>query len=118
MRPCTCGQRRPQFVDGLWLCGECGDPVPDPGHAALLLSIGRLIDSKLKVLREELSPSAPLEGARWIGPAEVGRRLGRGPQWVRDHWQELGGQRIGEGPRPRYHFDPERIEEIRKGRAM
>lgn len=46
-------------------------------------------------------------GPHFVNAHEVARRLGRSPAWVRAHAAELGGCRIGSGPRPRLAFDLE-----------
>jgi hypothetical protein len=52
-RLCRCGDRWPQFADGLWHCGNCGDLTPDPRDAFLLDALDRRIDRKLARLREQ-----------------------------------------------------------------
>ena len=42
---------------------------------------------------------------------EVARRFGVSAEWVRDHRDELGVVRLGDGPRPRLRFDPEIVVE-------
>ncbi len=47
-----------------------------------------------------------------VGVAELARRLGRSPDWVRDHADELGVIRFGNGTgKPRLWFDPEAVAE-------
>jgi hypothetical protein len=110
-------------MDGVWLCAECGDLAPDPQDAFLLEAIGRLVDRKFEALREELGGHAPSaaepqdEPEGWIGAEETGTRLNLSARSVRANYQKLGGQRWGDGPRPRYYFDPEHIERIRRGTA-
>lgn len=41
---------------------------------------------------------------------DVAQRLSVTPGWVRRHATELGAIRLGDGPRPRLRFRPERIE--------
>jgi hypothetical protein len=41
---------------------------------------------------------------KWLTPKEVALLLGRSVDFVRDHADELGGLRIGNGPRPRPLF--------------
>jgi hypothetical protein len=50
------------------------------------------------------------EGPRMLSATEVGRRLGRSAEWVRDHRDELGVVSLGDGPRPRLSFPSERVE--------
>jgi hypothetical protein len=45
-----------------------------------------------------------------IGPNELARRLGRSPEWVRAHRDELGVIPLGDGPRPRLWFDWAEVE--------
>jgi predicted DNA-binding transcriptional regulator AlpA len=55
------------------------------------------------IRREELLSRA---GAAqpWLDAQEVARRLGVSREWVYEHADELGGARIGTGPRPRLRF--------------
>lgn len=47
-----------------------------------------------------------------VGVAELARRLGRSPDWVRDHADELAVIRFGNGTgKPRLWFDPEAVAE-------
>jgi hypothetical protein len=41
--------------------------------------------------------------------SEVAEAIGVGPDWVRDHAAELGGIRIGDGPRGELRFEAERV---------
>lgn len=56
------------------------------------------------LLREEPRGSADL-----IDAAEVGRRFSVTAEWVREHAEDLGVLRLGNGSRPRLRFDPERV---------
>jgi hypothetical protein len=51
-------------------------------------------------------------GSRRATAAEVARELGMSAQWVREHGDELGGQRLGSGPRPRWRFDLEAVRTL------
>ncbi len=52
-----------------------------------------------------------------LGVTEIARRLGRSPDWVRGHAEELGVLRFGSGTgKPRLYFDPEAVAE--RMRAM
>ena len=42
-----------------------------------------------------------------VDAVELARRLGRSRGWVYEHADALGAIRVGDGPRPRYQFDPE-----------
>jgi len=52
-------------------------------------------------------PAAP--APRLLTAAEVAGRFGFTVDWVRDHAAELGVLRVGDGPRPRLRFDPDRV---------
>lgn len=43
--------------------------------------------------------------AGWLTAVQVAERLGVSRDYVYDHAGQLGGQRIGDGPRPRLRFD-------------
>lgn len=42
--------------------------------------------------------------ARLLSPADVATRIGRSVDWVREHADELGVLRVGDGPKPRLYF--------------
>lgn len=41
-----------------------------------------------------------------VSPATLARLLDLSAEWVRDHGVELGGVRMGDGPKARWRFDP------------
>ncbi|MEK6271387.1 MAG: helix-turn-helix domain-containing protein [Actinomycetota bacterium] len=47
------------------------------------------------------------EGARMLTAAEVAELLGRSRDFVYGHAAELGGAKLGDGPRPRWAFPRE-----------
>jgi hypothetical protein len=49
--------------------------------------------------------------------AEVAERFGVSAEWVRDHADELGVVRLGDGPRPRLRFDAETVAAALTSRA-
>jgi predicted DNA-binding transcriptional regulator AlpA len=55
------------------------------------------------IRREELLSRAGA-AQQWLDAQEVARRLGVSREWVYEHADELGGARIGRGPRPRLRF--------------
>lgn len=54
----------------------------------------------------ELQREAPESSAdaRLLSPAEVAIRTGRSVDWVREHADDLGVLRVGDGPKPRLYF--------------
>jgi hypothetical protein len=114
---------------------DCGDRVPDPLLVALfnelrdeVRSLRRLIESgnegdggaskvvpavktvpvrgeKNSASPRELPPGLPSTNGKLIGPNELARRLGRSPEWVRAHREELGVRQLGAGPKPRLWFE-------------
>ena len=60
----------------------------------------------------------PDEEERLLTAAEVGRRFGVSPEWVRENAGRLGALRLGDGPRPRLRFDPERVAEELSARPV
>ena len=52
-----------------------------------------------------------------IDAAEVARRFGVSAEWARDHSEDLGAVRLGDGPRPRLRFDPARVSAALTGRS-
>jgi hypothetical protein len=49
--------------------------------------------------------------------AEVARRHGVDRSWVYAHADELGALRLGDGPKPRLRFDPERVRDALDARS-
>jgi len=49
--------------------------------------------------------------------AEVAERFGVSAEWVRDHADDLGVVRLGDGPRPRLRFDAETVAAALTSRA-
>jgi len=62
------------------------------------------IEAVARRVVELLGDDAPL-----LDAAEVARRLGRSREWVYDHRNELGVVPLGDGPKPRLGFRPERV---------
>src|SRR4051794_40266367 len=58
------------------------------------------------------TPATP----RLVDAATIAHHLRVRREWVYDHADELGGQRLGDGPRPRLRFDlDEAVEHYRRG---
>lgn len=58
----------------------------------------------------ELLAGAPLS-AELIDASEVARRFNVSRDYVYEHQAELGGVKLGKGPKARLRFDPERVLE-------
>lgn len=56
-------------------------------------------------------PQQPPGAAPLVDTAEAARRLGVSADYLRDHADELGAIRLGDGPRPRLRWDVERTLE-------
>ena len=56
-------------------------------------------------------------GAEVVDAARLGERLGVSAQWVREHAEDLGGWRLGDGPKAPYRFDADKAEGILRGPA-
>lgn len=67
-------------------------------------SIAAIVEGVFEMLEREAN--GPAETAL-VDASEIAQRLGRSPAWVRSRAHELGGIRLGSGPRPRHAFDPE-----------
>jgi hypothetical protein len=70
----------------------------------------RIARRVVEILRE--GGDAPM-----LDATEVARRTGRSREWVYRHAEELGGRRLGDGPRPRLAFDPSCVERAFAGLA-
>jgi hypothetical protein len=93
---------------------------PDDLAALADLVADRLADRLLSAVAAAgmgAGPSAPVGGRERAGEqpaalmtaAEVGRRFQLSAEWVREHQDELGVIRIGNGRRPRLRFDPVKV---------
>jgi hypothetical protein len=86
-------------------------------HPAEVDAIARRL---LELLRSEGAMVAPPERETPLGDqtsalvtaAEIARRFGLRREWVYGHADRLGAVRLGDGPRPRLRFDPERVMEV------
>ena len=80
--------------------------------AELVEAVARRV---VELLREEglAAPASP----SLIAASEVAELFGVSAEWVRDHALELGAVRLGDGPRPRLRFDPERVAEALNRRS-
>ncbi len=111
LRLCRCSAcTGTEVVDGgIVLCTSCGERVADP----LLLLIARQQHEILRRLDrlEHGGEEADNGSGRLLSPRELADRLGMSAQWIREHAEDLGGIRLGAGPKPRYHFDPELARE-------
>src|SRR4051812_23767844 len=63
-----------------------------------------------------LQPAGPERG--WVRVEEVCRRFGVSQAWVYAHSAELGGIRLGTGPKARLRFDLERCRVAIEGMAQ
>jgi hypothetical protein len=52
--------------------------------------------------------ASPADSPRLVDAGTVGRAIGMTAAYVREHAAELGGCRMGDGPRPRWRFDLDR----------
>lgn len=71
-----------------------------------------LVVSLLKQLERERDEATGL-----VGAATLAQELGVDVRWVRTHAIELGGVRLGNGPRPRLRFDVETAKAAMRRRA-
>ena len=64
----------------------------------------------LDAIRAEGLTASANEPKAWLDANDVAKRLRVSREWVYEHAQELGAERIGTGPRPRLRFPPRVIE--------
>jgi len=60
------------------------------------------------------------EPTRYLDAAGIAARFGVGRSWVYEHKDELGGVRLGRGPKARLRFDVRHVEavlEVQRGRG-
>ena len=85
-------------------------------HPDDLTALADLIPER--VLAAFAEDRRPDEEERWLTAAEVARRFRISPEWVRENAERLGALRLGDGPRPRLRFDPERVAEELSARPV
>lgn len=83
--------------------------MPERLHPADLELLADLIADRI-LAGGTVSPDA----SELVDAAKVARRFGVSVEWVRDHADELGVVRLGDGPRPRLRFD---LEQVRRAMA-
>jgi hypothetical protein len=81
---------------------ETGRTLTDADIEAVAVAVADKLAARLAL------PGPPADGL--VGVAEVAKRIGMGEQWVREHADELGGRRIGNGEKPRHRFDLAEVE--------
>lgn len=74
-------------------------------HPADVEAIAALVAAHLAADLERLLDGQAAPTTELVAAAEVARRFGVTAEWVRDHADELGAVRLGDGPRPRLRFD-------------
>lgn len=85
-------------------------------HPDDLAALGDLVVKQ--VLAGLAKDRRPDEEERLLTAAEVARRFGVSPEWVRENAERLGALRLGDGPRPRLRFDPGRVAETLSARPL
>jgi hypothetical protein len=76
-------------------------------------SVDAVARRMLGLLRAEgaIGATSTAQAGELLTAAEVARRFGVDRAWVYGHSAELGAVRLGDGPRGRLRFDPERVAE-------
>jgi hypothetical protein len=71
-----------------------------------LVELADLVAERLQ--RVQQAPAPPASAPCLVNASTVAEAIGMSAPWVREHAAELGGQRMGDGPRPRLRFDLEK----------
>jgi hypothetical protein len=72
----------------------------------------RLAERVAELVLERMGDTPATAGSvELVDAAEIARRTGLTAATVRARADEFGAVRIGDGPRPRLRFDPERVDE-------
>lgn len=82
---------------------------PDPDSAAFLAPtlVEAIAQRVAELLRAELTLAS-----RLLTPSEVAERFAVSRTWVYEHATELGAIRLGDGPKARLRFDPDRVRRV------
>ena len=79
-------------------------------HPEDLAALAELVAERLADhLAGRLEQGAAPPPTTMLTAAEVAERYGVTAEWARDHADELGAVRLGDGPRPRLRFDPAKV---------
>jgi hypothetical protein len=72
-----------------------------------------LTDDQVADLRQQLGVSIAngrSQSPELVDTATAAKLLGTGTEYVRERAAELGGQKLGNGPKARWRFDPAKLE--------
>jgi hypothetical protein len=84
--------------------GAYSAPTPPCSSLALdAVTVEAIARRTVELLRSDLVPASP----DLVDAAQVAVALGVSRQWVYEHAENLGGERLGDGVRPRWRFDLE-----------
>lgn len=74
----------------------------------------RLHPADIEALADAIAArlAQPTATPQHVDAAEIARRFALSASWVREHADELGALRVGDGPRPRLRFDPEHVASV------
>lgn len=86
-----------------------------PGSARALGTGEEVIDALAVAVAERLARPVDEAAVVAVDAATVATRIGASAAWVREHFRELGGWRLGEGPKAPYRFDLATAERAVRG---
>jgi hypothetical protein len=116
-RYCRCDAPRPEPVEGIEVCAECGEKVADPLLVATFGEV-RMLRREVERLAAALdSPGVDRNGTpepeagALVSAAEAARRLGVSRDFLYRHADDLGAVRLGTGPKARLRFDLDTVAE-------
>jgi hypothetical protein len=75
------------------------------------------IEAVARRVADLLRGEKPAAASELLTAADVARRFGVDRAWVYGHSGELGAVRLGDGPRGRLRFDPERVRKALDARS-
>ena len=78
--------------------------------AATIDAIAERVAAQLR--QSDNAPPTARDDVLWLTAKQVAERFGVRREWVYAHARELGGQRLGNGPRPRLRFDAHRVADV------
>lgn len=83
--------------------------APDPDSAALIAPtlVEAIAQRVAELLRAELDLAS-----RLLTPSDVAERFAVSRTWVYEHATEPGAIRLGDGPKARLRFDPDRVRRV------
>jgi hypothetical protein len=104
--------------EGIAHCDRCAELLPEASEVALPLLVRHVaaLEREIRQLAERIEPADG--NGHLLDAAAIAARFGVSRDWVYSRADELGAIRLGEGPKARLRFDPERVAAFRDAESF